>query len=124
MSAERLSRLQKWILVKALDHEEGRVSTRLIYQDYYCLPSRSEWRKAQPFNGPAPQHDYEATFATEPARVRKYPVVSASLCRLCERGLLERSEGRRFPVHQLTTKGREVALKLKAEATLVLRKDD
>ena len=119
MSTERLSRLQKWILVTALDRHEERIWGYIIYRDYYHLISGKDWRPPYP----RPQYKYEAHRETYPARLRKYPVVSASLKRLREKGLLELTGHGRFPIHRLTKEGRKKALILKDEPSLGLRKD-
>jgi hypothetical protein len=80
MSAEKLSRLQKLILMLALEaHEENHdVSTRTIYRHYY-----QEGLKFPEFDLPSLSgHKYSRWW------IKEYVVVSKSLRRLRERGLV------------------------------------
>jgi hypothetical protein len=112
MSKERLSKLQKWILVKALERDLPRIE---IYQGFYDL--HKMWDREG-------QSGCQDAYETEKERDRAksaYPVVTSSLHRLTEKGLIEPWTSSLFtsgwaikdPIH-LTDAGREKALKLKS----------
>lgn len=83
MSTNRLSRLQKWVLVTLLDQKHGWLTTHDIYVGYYRLVNTHG------------VHFKSTPYGTEELSRRTHsawPVVWSSLRRLVTKGLIDRGE--------------------------------